>query len=136
MKAIETDSVTGENTCIIVLAPTGIKYTAQCGGIGCTHPEAEGWVFAFGDFAEDFNDCSYGCSYLGLESFADERAKLAQDFDTYAAAELVHNMLKIKFDYSRIDQLQEGWIPILLNGFLDETKFENAQAILYNGNCD
>lgn len=139
MIVIDVDHVVNDNTALIVLENTGVYYTAQCGGIGCSHPRAEGFVLQIGEFAQDFDDCSYGCSYLNLPSYKGQREKLANDFDLYCQEQTRSWRWKIRFDFDRLDEIQEGWLPVIINGVLDEfegTKFNNQKAIIHNGNCD
>lgn len=128
-----------EDTALIILAPTGVSYTAQCDGIACSHPEAEGFVLNVRKFASDFDTCQYGCSYLSRQDGGEMRRKLAEDFDKYAKEETADWRYKIRFDWSRIDETMEGWIPVLLTGklhpFLD-FEFKDAPGFIHNGNCD
>lgn len=119
--AIALDRVVSEGeTAIIVTAPTGIKYTAQCGGIGCTHPEAEGFVFSLGSFAQDFDQCALGCVYLhGMDREVKEEfaSKFNQYVNDYVSANQTH--FTMCFDFDNIDLLQEGWIPVVFVGYVD-----------------
>lgn len=137
-KVIDIEYVVGEDqTALIVLEKTGVFYTAQCGGLGCTHPEAEGFVINVGRFASSFDTCKYGCSYLDMPECAEDRKTLAADFDNYAKEETKSWRWKIAFDWSRIDETQEGWIPVLLNGKVEDMfEFENSPGFIHNGNCD
>lgn len=140
MIKIEIDYVVPvDDTALIVLAPTGISYTAQCDGLACSHPEAEGFVLNVGEFASDFDTCKYGCADLSRPDGEEMRQKLAEDFDKYAKEETAYWRYKIRFDWSRIDQTMEGWIPVLLNGKLDaflDFEFKDAPGFIHNGNCD
>jgi hypothetical protein len=119
---------------VIVCHPTGVKYTAQAGGVGCTHPSAEGFLLIMQDF--DINDCSFGC--YCLNRLPDQREKLAN---------LIHEMLikstkggrkELEFDFSRVDDLQEGWWPVKIKasfGYLGDEPFRGI-GWLHNGNCD
>lgn len=136
---IDIRSVVGELNAIIILHPTGIKYTAQCGGIGCTHPQAEGFAISVGNFGEDFNDCSYGCAYLDAPDMEEARKKLGSDFDDYCLDHTKSWRWNIRFDFDRVDEVQEGWIPVILNGKLDpfeDYTFQKTKAIFHGGNCD
>jgi len=62
---IGVEAVMSEETPLIILKETGILYTAQCGGIGCTHPQADGYVLGLGKFAQDFDDCAKVFSLVG-----------------------------------------------------------------------
>lgn len=135
---IEIDSVIpAGHTALIVLAPTGIRYTAQCDGIACSHPQAEGFVLNAGVFAADFNTCRYGCAGLSCVDSDELRRKLAEDFDKYAKEKTAYWRYKIRFDWSRIDETMEGWIPVVLNGKLeDDLEFQDTPGFIHNGNCD
>lgn len=133
MITIDVDRITDDSV-LIILHPTGIKYTAQCGGMSCTHPSAEGYAIPLGDFAEYLNGCDYGCEYL--PQMPDKQKEFAAAFDAYAKEETKDWIYKISFDHDRIGELQEGWIPVLLNGKMDDIVFSYTKAFLHNGNCD
>lgn len=135
---IEIDYVVPvDDTALIVLAPTGISYTAQCDGLACSHPEAEGFVLNVAAFAADFDTCQYGCADLSMPDSEEMRQKLAEDFDKYAKEKTAYWRYKIRFDWSRIDETMEGWIPVVLNGKLeDDLEFQDAPGFIHNGNCD
>lgn len=134
--SIGVDSVLYDSTPLIILRETGIFYTAQCGGVSCTHPTAEGFVVSLGNFAQDFNDCAFGCQYISRDPVA--QLKLAKAFDEYCIKEMQGMRFEIRFDFERINELQEGWIPVIINGFLSDcdVEFSNAKGIIHNGNCD
>jgi hypothetical protein len=135
MKAIEIESVVCDGTALIVLHPTGIKYTAQCGGMGCTHPEAEGYVFGLGKFMQDFDTCEFGCHYMDRDvkyrnALRDAVNQYCQDNPPFGNW--------IRFDDSRINEAQEGWIPVVLNGSFGfpEITFNGERGFIHNFNCD
>jgi hypothetical protein len=130
---IET-AVGWDNNGAIILSNTGIKYTAQVDGVRCDHPEVEGFTICLGSCFDDFNSCKFGCQYISSEEAL--QRSLALGFDKYCNREFKGLKFSFKFDYSRLDQSKEGWIPAILNGFIDDTEFKNAKCIVYNGNCD
>jgi hypothetical protein len=139
---IDVDNVVGDEFVpLILLAPTGIKYTAQCGGMMCTHPEAEGFVIKLSSsFGEEINDCEHGCQYL---SYNDDygkgkRQKLAAILDLYLKNKTDGWRFKIEFDFERVDELQEGWWPVKVKGLLDEFygTYLNHRGFIHTGNCD
>jgi hypothetical protein len=138
---LDLDELLEDSTSIVILKKTGIKYTAQCGGVGCTHPEVEGFAINLGKFGNDFNDCMYGCSYIGETENEEMNLKLAIDFNKYSKEYFRHDQRKIEifFDYERINELQESWIPIVINGKFDifnECYFDYCKGFLHTMNCD
>lgn len=133
MIKIEVDRIT-EKTILIISHPTGVFYSAQCGGLRCSHPKYEGFAIGLGSFAVSLTGCEYGCQYL--PQMPDKQKEFADVFDNYCKEHTQHWVYKISFDYDRINELQEGWIPVLLNGKMDEVLFFNTKGIIANGNCD
>lgn len=132
---IDVYVVTGNNTPLIINHPTGVFYTAQCGGIGGTHPEAEGFVIGIDNFLQDFNDCAYGCSYIGQDS--ELQTRLANALDEYCKIMCEYWGFKIRIDFDRLNEIQEGWFPVIVNGRVSDGFFaENAKGYIHNGNCD
>lgn len=132
---IDVDDVV-ENTAIIISAPTGIFYSAQCDGVACSHPEYEGYAMPFGHFGQNLDDCSFGCSYLSRPGFEDERKKLADAIDRNAINYSEDMTMKVRFDYSRLDELKEGWWPMLLDGKFFDNQYTNHPVIVCAGSCD
>lgn len=136
MEAIEVESVVGEDqTALIVLKNTGVTYTAQCGGLACMHPKAEGYVISLGTFMQDFDTCEYGCCYIDQDE--GHQNELMEAVNAYCNNELpIHRM--IRFDESRKSEALEGWIPVILNGHLryQGVTFENDRGFIHNFNCD
>lgn len=134
-RILDLDAVFGYQfgNVILVCAPTGVYYTAQVGGKLCLHPEVEGFPFLSPLHGIDAKDCPAICmggNEVSRKKFADELDAILSEGEGYITA---------RFDYSRIEQLTEGWWPILFNGtgkdYLDG-HFENSPAWLYTGNCD
>lgn len=124
---------------LIICAPTGIRYTAQCGGMGCTHPSAEGFYLPTWDLLPKLDDCEYGCSNLTKSPLYDRpelRKKLADAIDAALPAALAKFSFKLRFDYDRIDELQEGWWPLLITGELHDARLDNHRCYYHAGNCD
>lgn len=122
------------NSVLIVCYPTRVKYTAQAGGVGCTHPSAEGFLLIMQDF--DIDDHSFGCLNLGrLPGKRQELAALIHDILTRETNGCIK---QLEFDFSRVDDLQEGWWPIKIKanfGYCNSETFEGV-GWLHNGNCD
>jgi len=135
MKAIDVESVVGEQTALIVLKETGVKYTAQTGGIGCYHPESEGYVISLGSFMQDFDTCVYGCFYIHLDIESQER--LMKAVNRYCETNAPIGRV-IRFDESRISEAMEGWIPVILKGSLmfPDINFNGEKGFIHNFNCD
>lgn len=133
MIEIETDRIC-EGTILIISHNTGVLYSAQSGGVGCAHPSLEGYAICLGGFAENLTGCEYGCSHLA--EMPDAQKQFADIFNGYCNEETKRWTYQISFDYDRIKELQEAWIPVLLNGKMDDVIFNNTKAIISNGNCD
>jgi len=139
-KIVSLERVVGwDDTALVLLKKTGVWYTAQCGGVSCTHPHAEGYAISIRDFAQDFDDCSYGCQYIGHKDNSEARMKLGKDFDTYCREKTKSWKWSIRFDFERVEETQEGWLPVIVNGMVDDFDdfiFENERGFIHNGNCD
>ena len=129
---IEADRLHGdcnEDGTLIICAPTGIILTAQVGGLRCEHPKVEGFSIPFFNENEDnFNDCGWGCynSIAGNKDNSGYLKRYAEAIDKYLV-----NYPDIKFDYERINELMEGWWPVLKS--INDEEFK---AYLHLGNCD
>lgn len=128
------------DTCaLIICMNTGVSYTAQCGGYGCTHPIAEGVFLPLWDIAKDLDECKFGCSNITKCKPEYDKPELRQ-----ALAEAIDLELKklsifsfsLNFDYSRIDELQEGWWPLEIRGTLHDVGELNHKCYYHRGNCD
>lgn len=135
MIELDIDDFFDDNeSAVIVCYPTGVRYTAQAGGIGCTHPSAEGFLLIMQDF--DIDDCSFGCS--NLDRLPGKRLKLANFINGVLIKETKGGKKELEFDFSRVDELQEGWWPVKIKanfGYWDNEPFEGI-GWLHNGNCD
>lgn len=137
MISIDVDAVVGyHSTALIVCASTGIFYEAQCGGMACTHPKAEGYVISLGDFMQDFDTCEFGCFDMDQDPL--NRIELMEAANKYCASGESSFHKAIRFDYDRIEEAQEGWIPVKLNGKFrfPEIEFVNEIGFIHNFNCD
>lgn len=128
-------NVSDGQTALILLSETGVKYVCQCGGTACSQMEEEGFVLNVGGLINDFNGCDYGCQYLSRDAQAQRR--FADDVDMRLKQETDGWMWKVRFDYDRIDETKEGWIPVKTTGTYgyEKTPFE-YKGFLHNGNCD
>jgi hypothetical protein len=129
---IDVDRVV-DGTALIISYPTGITYTAQCGGVGCTHPVCEGFVLSLGSFMGSFDDCSYGCQHIEDLS-EEEKKKLGKDINAQMLSESKNWSMSILFDFDRINQMMEGWWPVVVNGFDDWGG--TLRGFIHTGNCD
>lgn len=134
---IEIDRIVDtDNSALIMCHPTGVFYTAQCGGIACLRPEVEGYALnTIGGFAMDFDDCSFGCSYIYKDN-PDAQMALGKAFDEYAKEETKGWTFRIRFDFDRVEETLEGWIPVKVFGKIDDLEFDGDIGIVHNGNCD
>ncbi len=129
-----------DDSCALVICEkTGIFYTAQCGGLLCSHPAAEGFYLPIWDIAPEINDCDMGCSSISKAipqyDRPDLRDNLAKAIDIALESNLATYSFVLKFDYSRIDELQEGWWPLIITGTLHGVEL-NHQCYLHRENCD
>lgn len=133
---LDADDIVPDGTAFIASYPTGILYSVQAGGMGCSHPECEGFVINMGDFGDSFDDCHYGCSDLSYES--ELRQRLAPILDSYLRIESIRTGRDVRFDFDRIDELKEGWWPVLLHGYKDfYTEVPGTlKGYIHTGNCD
>jgi hypothetical protein len=136
----------------IICAPTGIICTVQAGGISCEQPKVEGyrlpiWMHdskSFYEALKEFDDCKWGCyagkAWNNLDD--EERIKYAEAIDKFLKESVnwVENLenIRFSFDYERIEEVMEGWWPVLVQfhhyeyGYYDR-KFK---GYLHFGNCD
>lgn len=112
---------------------------AQCGGIACTHPSQEGYYLPMWDICQDLDECEYGCANLTKSTKFDNpdlRKALADEIQKRCDSIDGRHSFSLAFDYSRIDELQEGWWPLIINGRLYDIDFDNQPCIYHRGNCD
>lgn len=89
-----------------------------------------------GDFMEDFNDCSYGCSHL--QQMPEQQKKLADELNQLLIAKTHKWRYQISFDYNRLPELMEGWWPVEITGILDDWNKVEGRFVgyIHTGNCD
>jgi len=129
-----------DNAMCLVLAKTGVKYTAQVGGVGCSHPEKEGYLLSLGTNI-DFDSCSYGCAYLTKYANEDPKAaagrnRLGFDFDVLCVEYFKGCKAGFRFDFDRVDETMEGWLPIKFHGKYNSQSLDGLVGFFFNGNCD
>lgn len=139
MKIDLYDIMPDDGCALVVTAPTGIIYTAQCGGMLCMHPESEGVYFPIWDLLPEVDDCAHGCFSLTKSPRCDN-PELREKF-----AAIIYSNLQIAtrpfsfsmgFNFSKIDELQEAWWPLIINGTFSGVRFDNAECYYHRGNCD
>lgn len=126
-----------ENVPVLCInAPTGIFYTAQCGGLGCYHPEIEGFCIALpqADFSSiDTCNHSGGCYEINednprsieLANLVDRQLKLSNCNVRYG--------FSLSFDFGRMELFMEAWIPVTISG----GQYDGMTGFLFtNNNCD
>lgn len=127
-----------DSAALVVCTPTGIFYTAQCGGMCCSHPVAEGFFLPMWELLPEIDDCDFGCSHLTKSPQNDRpdlRQKLAAAID--AGLQRVPQMsFSLRFDFDRIDELQEGWWPLRITGRLHDVGPLDHRCYYHSGNCD
>lgn len=80
--SIEDQISRDEESVLIVSSHTGIFYTGQCGGLGCTHPQFEGFAIQAGKMGQDLDICGRAC--FDLYDMPEAAQELAKEFDEYA----------------------------------------------------
>lgn len=128
---VDVSDVITENTALVLLANTGVIYSAQTGGLMCDHPEAEGFVLDVSGFGADLDDCSYGCHHIKYST--DMQGRLADAIKEYLInwKSRYNIRYNIRFDEDRKHELQEGWWPVLAT--YNSVEFK---GYLHTGNCD
>lgn len=135
---LDVEMIVGDNTALLIQYPTRIEYEVQAGGLGCTHPTCEGFCINIGSLGQDFDDCSYGCYWIDQDE--ENQKKLAKDLEKYLEEKTKDWRYQILFDYDRLDELQEGWWPVVvigkINGGIIATENVNWKGYVHTGNCD
>lgn len=135
---LDIQMVVNSGTALIVKHPTGVFYEVQAGGLGCTHPNCQGFVIDLGSFGQDFSDCSYGCAMISDDE--NKQKELADALNTYFTNQSKNSEYKISFDFERIDELEEGWWPVNVSGKLNGGILANDsvewEGYIHTGNCD
>lgn len=120
---INADGMLGDYLLLIVLAPTHIYYTHQCGGYSCDQKRAEGFLVPVG-VANDLErlnhwfELTFGgfCMDASVwdakktESLARIIAKIQCWHSDEEGNDQVHYL---KLDRSRMSECIEAWIPVL-----------------------
>lgn len=155
---LHADDCIGRHTEIIgiaiICASTGILCTAQVAGIACRHPKIEGYIIPLHSFntekfiknLESFNDCDWGCDFvynkIPFEGDKERRNDYANAVDSFLKENFnnknAQQMLSY-FDYDRIDELTEGWWPVLIqfsDCFTNKPYDTRFKGYLHFGNCD
>ncbi len=130
---IDTEDLYGHQTVFLVKYPTGVFYTVQVGGMACLQEKVEGFVIPLGEFFSEFNTCLYGCDNILGNTEIQE--KLAYDIDVFLKEHTRFWSYQLFFDYGRIKELKEGFIPVIAIGNI----LGNNTVLfgyLHNGNCD
>lgn len=134
---------------LVIKRQTGVFYENQTSGYGCMQREIEGFLIPFDSseaekelelFFKRFRGAPYGGRYLfGDQKDIDELAQLIQRFsllqhalperDFQAVFDLsdLDDQYFLELDQQRIDELEEGWIPV---------KTISGSGILAFKNCD
>lgn len=139
------DVIPDHLTALVVSHPTGVWYEVQAGGMACMHPECEGFVVSLGEFMMDFNDCKGLCGILGIEETDPDMVRqslhrqmeIGQKIDK---ALREYTAVSIRFDFERVNELMEGWWPVLVTGNLNSIMVEKESrdwiGYIHTNNCD
>ena len=105
---------------VIVLAPTGVTYSNQCGGNACDQKQAAGFLVPVGTpadlaavagwFRQRFSESCYCDGRLATEpSAVRELAAVVADIPCWAVGKPV----SLGLDAARLTDGGEAWVPVL-----------------------
>lgn len=102
---------------IIICCETGVVWVNQSGHHACSQQAAEGFLIPINIDACDFAAGVCGYMVYGDEEYDETeeyRKELADgidsDFNWYSSGIIE----RIRFDYSRINEMMEGWFPVIV----------------------
>jgi hypothetical protein len=129
---------------LIVEYPTGLHFTGQCGGMGTTHPQAEGFAIPLIHFAKGYgwSDVDEACHAKdGWCTYPDwDEASIKALRKAWPKPEDQLSIYGLDLDETRLAQAEEAWYPVTVK----VAKYAPEQAWLngYKGwlytsdNCD
>lgn len=127
-----------KHTALIVCHRTGVHYQAQVGGLLCNQVFVQGFCIDLEDLAQDFDDCAYGCHEIQFSKALQK--DLADILDHYLQEALSEEKYDVFIDYDRLDEIQEGWWPVVVTGKLSGGIIPDTmvswKGYLHRGNCD
>lgn len=110
---------------LIIEAKTGVKYSNQTGGYACNHPEVEGFLLPINltlDCAEQ--GLLLNCYYMNADdestTYTKEQLEEVKIFIDILNQSLYDSYLidsKFKIDESRLNIMEEAWIPLISDKF-------------------
>lgn len=109
---------------LLVLKKTGVVYEQQCNGLACHHKKAEGYLFPVGDvfyhrkleeIMVDF--CRMRGSDISIIDITSINILVSEVLSDFNGA----------LNFSKLDELVEGWFPVIT---------DLGEAILLFENCD
>jgi hypothetical protein len=119
---------------LVVEDKRGVVYDAQVGGMCCNQTEFQGIPFMLWGFDKYYTFELH--ITLCCPDDESDRQMMAECFDALPPC----FELGMKFDYERINEFQEGCIPVLLSGVYDRfgTKYDcnGKKGMIFTGNCD
>lgn len=148
---IEVDLSCVENMLpgLIVRHPTGVVYGNQTAGTACAHPEVEGFFVPLVGQAslDDFTEAIHS-TICDIWPEAPDVGGFGKNSIEAKTAEIVAEQLKchvgfLEFDFDRIVEMKEAWIPVKIGDPSDLDKryaswgqCGGKDAILTYVNCD
>jgi hypothetical protein len=136
---LDPDGSQGAGLVVIVQAPTGVVYASQVGGYANEEREVEGFAIPlFNPHHLNVLKLFFG-GYSGNPLYPGTSYERWQERDLQALAEIIGRIplwqtnrdkdepASLEFDSARLQELTEGWIPIL-------TPY--GPGILTHQNCD
>jgi hypothetical protein len=129
-----------DQTYLIYLCESGVKYSAQTNGYACNHPEAEGVLIPLFNEHYGLLDLTEFCCMGGDPENSLTHPEINK---AIAHAEFEYNFgYRMTVDELSLHPIQEAWIPVNLEkvgeGFLDcfENFPDRFQGVLVYQNCD
>lgn len=131
------ESEQDQKTILFIEAPTRITYSVQVGGLGCTQKVIEGFWVTVGTFGRDLNDCAALCWAGSTQDKYCFIKEIEKSLNTIKTDYYPFEGFKVVFDYSKIEDLTEGWWPVLLKGNIPGLGLnKEAKGYIHTGNCD
>jgi hypothetical protein len=107
----------------ILLGKSGVIYSTQAAGLGCEHPEEEGWFFPVGDYLGGTKATEkLAVQFRGSPApILPEEADFLDDFFRARYG-------KIKVDRSRLEHSREAWVYVVARAGAKEPIFEYVEG--------
>lgn len=135
IKEFEPDYVIGHNSgfnALIVCSKTGFFFSVQADHHNCEQPMAEGFIIPVAlEFSIPEELCEYSSRLTN-----DKRMEIAIDIDKGLFQYNNHFIHGIRFDFDRVEELMEGWIPVSFSTKPYRIDDKIYKGYICSGNCD